>query len=185
MTAESRNDAPEGKGGAGKRMVVFYAKDAKEPKPERMPREGIDDSVMSAFAKLAEMNFREGIGEKNLLLFSEPGDNGFSLLYAWFKSGYILPRHSHSADCLYYVLGGELRMGSHVLRKGDGMFIPSGHGYGYEAGPDGVEVLEFRNATRFNLLFHPNDRERWDRVVENFRDRAPIWMAETVPPSDR
>lgn len=173
------------KGVRGKRMVVFYAKDAKAPEPERMPREGHDEGVLAGLAKLERANVVEGVGEMNLMLFSEPGDEGLSLLWAWFKSGYVLPRHSHNADCLYFVLGGELRMGSHVLRKGDGMFIPKDHAYGYEAGPGGVEVLEFRNATRFNLVFKGNDEARWDRIVETFRDRAAIWETETVPPSDR
>jgi hypothetical protein len=41
-----------------------------------------------------------------------------SLCWAWFKSGYVLPRHSHNADCLYYVLGGSLRLGSVWLKAG-------------------------------------------------------------------
>lgn len=168
-----------------RRMSVFYAKDAEDLGPEMMPRVGMDESVLSALAKLAEAGVAEGAGEKNLVLFSEPGDEGMSLVYVWFKSGYVLPFHSHNTDCLYYVIGGELRMGSHVLRKGDGMFIPGDHGYGYEAGPEGVEILEFRNATRFNLLFRPNPEGRWDDIARTYRDRAAIWSEETVPPSDR
>ena len=168
-----------------KRMSVFYAKDAKPPAPDAMPREGIDESVMAGLGKLGAANVQEGQGEKSFVVFEEPGEEGMSLLYIWFKSGYILPRHSHNADCLYYVLGGELRIGSHVLRKGDGMFIPKNHGYGYEAGPDGVEVLEFRNATRYNLKFQSNDEGHWDRIAKTFMERGPIWKEETVPPSDR
>jgi hypothetical protein len=107
-----------------------------------------------------------------------------SLLYLWFKSHYVLPFHSHDTDCLYYVLSGELRMGSHVLRKGDGIFIPRETAYGYEAGPDGVEVLEFRNAKRFNLFFGNNPESRWDKIADTFRERAEIWQEET-PPSQR
>ncbi len=108
-----------------------------------------------------------------------------SLLHVWFKSGYVLPFHSHSTDCLYYVMGGELRMGSHVLRKGDGMFVPADHGYGYEAGPEGVELLEFRNATHFNLFFRGNTPQRWEQIGDVYREREAIWREETVPPSDR
>lgn len=179
--------AHNGAGTAGaerKRMMVFYGKDAKTPDRDWMPIEGVDAGVQAGLAKL-EGNVVEGRGEKTLLLFSEPGENGFSLLYAWFKSGYVLPRHSHNADCLYFVLGGELRMGSHVLRKGDGFFIPCDHAYGYEAGPEGVEILEFRNATRFNFVFKANDEVWWERIAASFRERAPLWADETVPPSDR
>lgn len=170
---------------ARRRMAVFYAGDAGELGPEMMPREGVDESVMSALAKLQDAGVGEGQGEKNLVLFREPGEQGMSLVYLWFKSGYVLPFHSHDVDCLYYVIGGELRLGSHVLRKGDGMFVPAGHAYGYEAGPEGVEVLEFRNATRFNLRFQPKAEARWERVVDTYRERAAIWKTETVPPSER
>lgn len=37
-------------------------------------------------------------GQEVRLLFSTPG---MSLTYAWFKSGFPLPLHSHDADCLY------------------------------------------------------------------------------------
>jgi quercetin dioxygenase-like cupin family protein len=168
-----------------KRLVVFHTDEAEELGPEIMPREGIDDSVLDALTMLADAGVTEGVGESTRLLFKEPGEQGMSLVLAWFKSNYVLPFHSHNTDCLYYVLGGELRMGSHVLRKGDGFFIPRDQGYGYEAGPDGVEVLEFRNATHFNLMYGANDDKRWQRIAETFRDRADIWASETLPPSDR
>ncbi len=167
------------------RMAVFYGRDAEELGPEMMPREGVDEGVLSALGRLQEAGYVEGMGERNLVLFREPGEEGMSLVHVWFKSGYVLPFHSHDVDCLYYVIGGELRMGSHLLRKGDGFFIPAGHGYGYEAGPEGVEVLEFRNATRFNLRLGGNDETRWKRIVETCRERAQAWSGEVVPPSER
>lgn len=171
--------------GTRRRMRVFYAADATELEPDMMPREGIDDSVLAGFATLANANVTEGVGEQTRVLFREPGDRGMSLVYAWFKSGYVLPFHSHNVDCLYYVLGGELRMGSHVLGKGDGFFIPADQAYGYEAGPDGVEVLEFRNATKFNFVYGVNDESRWTRIADTFSRRGDTWASETVPPSDR
>ncbi len=171
--------------GQRRRMRVFFSRDAAELTPEMMPREGIDDSVLAGFARLAEANVTEGVGERARVLFREPGDEGMSLVHVWFKSGYVLPFHSHSVDCLYYVIGGELRLGSHTLKKGDGFFIPAGQGYGYEAGPAGVEVLEFRNATKFNLVFGVNDQRRWQRIADTYSERAGTWAEETVPPSDR
>ena len=82
-------------------------------------------------------------------------------------------------------MAGELRSGSSHLHKGDGLFIPGGHAYGYEAGPDGVELLEFRNASRFNLKFVPGAEQRWDQMVQTYTNRASIWEEETVPPSER
>lgn len=167
------------------RMRVFYGADAEEIPDDMMPMEGIDDTVMNALTRLAESGVTEGVGERNRVLFRESGEQGMSLVHVWFKSGYVLPFHSHSTDCLYYVIAGELRMGSHVLRKGDGMFIPADRGYGYEAGPEGVELLEFRNATRFNFLFGANPPERWEKIGEVYQEREAIWREETVPPSDR
>src|SRR5262249_26191684 len=84
-------------------------------------------------------------------LFKGDGDDGFSLVKAWFGPHFVLPRHSHDGDCLYYVLSGSLKMSSQELRPGDGFLVPDGAPYGYEAGPDGVEVLEFRTRTSFGM----------------------------------
>ena len=172
---------PEQQAKGRRRMEVFYGADAKEVSEEMMPREGIDESVLEGMAALAEAGVTEGVGERTRVIFSEPGGEGMSLIHAWFKSGYILPFHSHSTDCLYYVIAGELHMGSHVLRRGDGFFIPAGLGYGYEAGPEGVEVLEFRDAGRFNLLFGKNPLSRWQRIADTYGERAEIWRGEKPP----
>jgi quercetin dioxygenase-like cupin family protein len=142
--------------------------------------------VQSGLAKLfaATGSYPHDSGAKAMLLFKEPGEEGLSLAYAWFKSGYILPRHSHNADCLYYVLAGELHMGSQRLLKGDGVFIPANSAYTYEAGPQGVEVLEFRNATRFHLMFHGNDEAHWDRIANVLRNNCPKWENELPPGED-
>ncbi|MCB1688741.1 MAG: hypothetical protein KDI33_09660 [Halioglobus sp.] len=166
-------------------MQFFYGQHASEPDPEMMPREGIDNSVLAGLATLDRAGVTAGVGERNRVMFCEPGDTGMSLLHLWFKSNYVLPFHSHNVDCLYYVIGGELHIGSRVIRTGDGFFVPAGQAYGYEAGPDGVEVLEFRNATRFNLLFGANDEARWQRIADAYTERALIWAEETVPPSER
>jgi hypothetical protein len=44
----------------------------------------------------------------------------------------------------YYVVAGQVVLGSRVLNPGDGFFVPNGMPYKYQAGPDGVEILEFR-----------------------------------------
>ncbi len=168
-----------------RRISFFHAKDAQEVSDDMMPREGIDEGVMAGLAIMAEAGVTEGLADHARVLFREPGDQGMSLLYLWFKSGFILPFHSHDVDCLYYVVGGELRMGSQVLRKGDGMFIPANQGYGYEAGPEGVEVLEFRNATRFKFVFGVNSESRWQQIADTYRERTEAWRRETVPPSER
>ncbi len=165
-----------------KRMSFFRAADATELDFDRMPLENMDESVMAGFAKLMAAGAKLGAGEKTVVLFSEPGDEGMSLVHAWFKSGYVLPKHSHSADCLYYVIGGELRLGTRVLRKGDGFFIPKDAAYTYEVGPDGLEILEFRNTGKFNLIFKNNDVKHWDKMASAVSTHAKNWDNE-VPPS--
>jgi quercetin dioxygenase-like cupin family protein len=167
-----------------KRVAIFYGKDAQPLGEDRMPTEGLTPTVLAGVAKLMGAT-KPGLGERSTLVFSEEGAEGMSLVHVWFKSGYMLPAHSHNVDCLYYVLSGQLRIGSHVLNKGDGIFIPADKAYAYEAGPDGVEVLEFRNATHFNIVLKEADEGRWDRLAENYKERGAAWETETVPPSDR
>jgi quercetin dioxygenase-like cupin family protein len=168
-----------------RRMEFFFARDAKPLGPEMMVREGVDEGVLAGLDALQEAGFSEGDGDRTRVLFGNPDEDGMSLIHLWFKSGYLLPFHSHNVDCLYYVLAGELRIGSHVLGRGDGFLVPADVGYGYEAGPEGVEVLEFRNATAFNLVFRGNNRERLGALAKVYRERSNIWQRETTPPSER
>jgi quercetin dioxygenase-like cupin family protein len=164
-----------------KRMRIFRASEATDIQ-DHMPILGVDDNVQAGLRKLAEATGAyPTAGTKTVVLFCEPGDQGLSLVYVWFKSGYILPRHSHNVDCLYYVLGGELHMGTQVLRKGDGIFIPANAAYTYEAGPNGVEVLEFRNSTRFHFMFQGNDAAHWSRIAAVLKNNCPKWESEQPP----
>jgi quercetin dioxygenase-like cupin family protein len=165
------------------RMEIFSGGGV-ELAPEDLPYEGMDETVMAGFAKLMAAGATPGAAETVRCLFRE-SQGRFSVCSAWFKSGFVLPRHSHDADCIYYILGGELKMGARVLRKGDGVFVPADHGYTFEAGPEGVEVLEFRNATSFHMRFKGNDDAHWERIAKAYRDNAASWPNETVPPSDR
>jgi mannose-6-phosphate isomerase-like protein (cupin superfamily) len=164
-----------------KKMRVFRFADAAELGSDTMPFVGVDETVMAGFSKLADVGLPRGLAEKTLLLFKEPGENGLSVAYAWFKSGYVLPRHSHDADCVYYVIAGSLTMGAVTLGKGDGVFIPADQGYTYEVGSEGVEVLEFRNAAKFHILFKGNDDAHFDRMADAMRDGASRWEHEPAP----
>ncbi|HEX4184216.1 MAG TPA: hypothetical protein VHY34_13260 [Caulobacteraceae bacterium] len=119
-----------------------------------------------------------GDGQTVKLLFSAPG---FSLTYAWFKSGFPLPRHSHNADCLYYIIAGSLTLGSETLGAGDGFFVPSDAAYSYVPGPDGVEVLEFRHAQHFNIRFLAGNPAFWKKAVETVERERPGWLQQERP----
>jgi quercetin dioxygenase-like cupin family protein len=181
----SNQSAEETAAAPRKRMTVFFGSDSQELEPEIMPIKGMDDSVMAGLSQLSATGFDPYTGAKAMLLFREPGEQGMSLSYVWLKSGFVHPKHSHDSDCLYYVIGGELLLGTRTLKKGDGFFIPAHAAYTYEAGPGGVEVLEFRNATRFDLTFRGNDAAHWSRMAQAIASNGAAWLQETVPPSSR
>jgi quercetin dioxygenase-like cupin family protein len=105
--------------------------------------------------------------------FRQEGPDGFSLVRLDIPPGGILPRHSHSADCLYYVVSGGIVMGKRELGAGDGFFVPSDQPYGYSAGSEGVVLLEFRHSTAFDTKFFERDPAR-------FRAKAEASLAEAA-----
>ena len=117
-------------------------------------------------------------GSRVTVLFADDAPGGFSLVHAWFGPGYRLPRHSHSADCLYYVVRGEAVMGSRRVGAGDGFFVKADQPYAYQAGPDGVEVLEFRAATSFDMRIFDQTVERWQPIVAAAQANHERWLAE-------
>jgi quercetin dioxygenase-like cupin family protein len=116
-------------------------------------------------------------GEDVRVLFRQSGDAGLSLVHVKFAPGYLLPRHSHSADCVYYVLHGEVKLGKRVVGAGEGFFVPKDHPYAYQAGPDGVELLEFRDATSFDFVVHETSPARWRAIIETARSHQDEWRS--------
>ncbi len=113
-----------------------------------------------------------------------PEEGGFSILHVWFKAHYPVPRHTHDADCMYYILTGSAIMGNQTLRPGDGFFIPAGAPYGYDAGPDGVELLEIRHAVaRFDIQILDSSATRWAAIAETIATNRDAWAADTVSPT--
>lgn len=104
-----------------------------------------------------------------------------SLARAWFKSGFPLPLHTHDSDCLYYIVAGSVRMGSETLEAGDGFFVGAEVPYTYTAGPEGVEILEFRSTDRFNIRVKDKPAASWEKMVDVLRDGAARWADEAPP----
>jgi quercetin dioxygenase-like cupin family protein len=115
------------------------------------------------------------LGGHDAVLYRGEGDQGFSLVRAWFGPYYVLPRHSHDGDCLYFVMEGSVTMGAQVLEAGDGFFVPSGAPYAYEAGPDGVVVLEFRTRTSFGMDITGGQVERLRKMAVVADEQAERW----------
>lgn len=113
-------------------------------------------------------------GHNVKVLYGDPNRDGMSLVWSWFGPGFILPRHSHSADCLYYVVKGSLKMGNQELRAGEGFFVPCDGPYAYTAGPEGVEVLEFRDRSSFDMKI-TESADRWAQIAERARHNSAQW----------
>lgn len=172
--ADDRAEAPVS------RFRIFRASDAEVLDDHNMPHENITPVDAAGIAQSTAAGAGEGAFAK--VLFADPA-SGMSVGYAWFKPGFILPRHSHDADCAYYVISGEAHLGTEVLRAGDGFFVPSGHNYQYTAGPEGVEVLECRNAARFNLRLSGNSAAVWARVTAAAQANRDHWREMDLPPA--
>lgn len=137
----------------------------------------MDEAQMQGLTKLVEADYANGFVVK--VLFSSEA-LGLSLTYSWFKPGFPLPRHSHSADCLYYVISGEMHFGEEVLGAGDCMHVPAGALYTFETGPDGVEFIEYRQAARYDIRYQ-SPAKIWDRQLEQTRTHASHWK-DAAPP---
>src|SRR3546814_1091176 len=66
--------------------------------------EGFTPAIADGLKTLGDAGIGDGSFAK--ILFNAPG---FALAYAWPKSDFPLPLHSHASDCLYLVLAGEMR----------------------------------------------------------------------------
>jgi hypothetical protein len=109
---------------------------------------------------------------------------GFSLAYAWHKSGYPLPLHSHDVDCCYLVIAGELTVGTEILGKGDGFFVPAGAAYTFFTVQEGVEFVEFRKGARYDIRFQAPTKA-WDRQLEQTKTHASHWGTDAAPEAVR
>ncbi|MET0239498.1 MAG: cupin domain-containing protein [Sphingobium sp.] len=111
-------------------------------------------------------------------LFDAPG---IHVSYAWFKSGFPLPLHSHDVDCYYQVIAGTMNVGTEALGKGDGVFIPAGVPYTVSPGERGVEFLEIRTSHDYDTHYRAKTDAYWDRIAETRRTRKAIWASEPPP----
>lgn len=117
-------------------------------------------------------------GYDTRMLFSMPG---FSLAYAWFKPQFPLPRHTHNCDCLYYIVAGSLQIGEETLRAGDGFFVGKDVPYTYVAGPEGVEILEFRDTNDFDIKIKAENETFWTKALETLISSQAMWKGMERP----
>lgn len=155
---------------------LFNRKDAPRVDDTTMMRAPLLDQP--ALDALPE--FRSGRGSVTKLLFGDPdgpGGGGLSLVWVRFGPEYHLPRHSHSVDCLYYIVSGEIHMGGRTVGAGEGFLAPADAPYGYVAGPEGVELLEFRGVSSFDSQIKETP-SGWVRILEAVRANRDRWAQE-------
>ena len=173
-TTAQRQDTPTT---SGEGYQVFRTRNAPSlDETAHMELADVTPDLETGIGTALEAGFADGNIVKTL--FSRPG---FSLTYAWFKSGFPLPLHTHNVDCLYYVVAGSLQLGTDTLGPGDGFFVGAGKAYRYTPGPEGVEVLEFRSEEDFNINFLAKTVPAWEKISKVIADRRPAWANETPP----
>ncbi|WP_297491774.1 cupin domain-containing protein [Acidocella sp.] len=141
-----------------------------------MKVEPYTDVQRAGIKSIVEAGFLDG--EEIRVLCNIPG---FSLTHVWFKKDYPLPRHSHDADCLYYIIAGNVRLGTEELGPGDSFFVPSGVPYTYKPGDQGVELLEFRHANHFNFVTLAHGEAFWKKATETCATNREAWKTAERP----
>ncbi|MFA5883830.1 MAG: cupin domain-containing protein [Acidimicrobiia bacterium] len=174
-----------GSNGTPKKGVAIYrATDAVDlQKTDFMATPTMTDEVREQLT--GAITAGSGVGaEVTVLVRQSDEEGGFSLVHCWFKADYPLPRHSHDADCMYYVISGEAHLGNQVLKAGDSFYIPADAPYVYNAGPDGVEVLEIRhNTASFDMKILEQPAARWQALVDTTNANRDRWTAEQTSPT--
>jgi hypothetical protein len=166
--------------GQGKRRIEFFYNSKAEGFEEADVMEhDFSPMVADGLARMMEKGYASG--SKLRCLFRSKDPKGFSLTHVWFKANFPLPPHSHDSDCLYYIIAGDIRMGNRTLRAGDGFLLPAEAGYSYVPGPEGVELLEFRATSRFDIKIPDGSRQFWDRLVGVCESNRQLWETQQPP----
>jgi hypothetical protein len=126
--------------------------------------------------KLMEAGYHHGDEVK--VLVDIPG---FSLTHVWFKAEYPLLLHSHNADCLYYIIAGSLQMGSETLGPRDSFFVPADGAYTYRPGPEGVELLEFRQQGKFDFKNLTKGSAFFEKAAATVAANVDAWRTAKPP----
>ena len=180
MTPDTQNPEIEEEAQSGtRRMRVYRAEEGVELSADIMRHEGITPVEAAARQREAASGLTSGHFVR--VLFRDE-HSGMSVAYAWFKPNYVLPRHSHDVDCLYHVISGSISLGSEVIGPGDGFFVPADVNYTYAAGSEGVELVEFRTATTFNMIVS-NPPQAWQKILDVKLDHRDVWREAEPPPA--
>jgi mannose-6-phosphate isomerase-like protein (cupin superfamily) len=168
----------DGAGGGG--YVFTHAEQGVPHHPRRQRGDGGVEVVPHPAVVRGLELFRSSAsgGAAAQTLFSRPD---LHVSYAWFKSGFPLPLHSHDRDCYYLVIAGSMKVGTETLGKGDGVFIPGGTPYTVAPGGDGVEFIEMRTSPDYDTHYRARTDAYWDRIAESQIAGKERWAQEKQP----
>ena len=159
------------------RFEVFRGADAPTlAECQCMTMEGETPNMMATLARFPEM--MSAGGEHVDVPYRRPN---MSLARLWLKSGFPLPLHTHDCDCLYYVVAGSILLGSETLTAGDGFYVGRDVPYGYTAGPEGAEVIEFRATDVFTIRLKDKPEASWDKMAGQVIESRERWATEAPP----
>jgi hypothetical protein len=158
------------------RMQIFRGEEAPSLDGHSSMEYKLSAENAAGLSKLVDLGLTEGADIRVLYCAS-----GFSITSAWFKPSYMLPMHAHDSDCLYYVVAGQLQMGNETLKAGDGFFLPADTWYSYVAGPEGLEILEFRHAEKFDFRVRDGIPKLWERMAETVMQNKETWKSASRP----
>jgi len=174
------NDIPAPSASRERRgIVVFREADALPLHEAGVMTNNSSEVAKAGVQKMLEAGLTDGYVIK--CLFRAPEPDGFTLAYVWFKGNYALPPHTHDTDCLYYIISGEIHLGKQVLTSGDGFLLPALTPYSYHVGPEGVELLEFRNSTKFDITVRDGTAQAWERMVAICEANRELWKTQRPP----
>lgn len=75
----------------------------------------------------------------------EPGDAvSPQLVELRYEPDAVIQRHCHDEDEIIYVLSGAMVIGARTVGPGACLTVPGGVFYGFQAGPEGLAILNFR-----------------------------------------
>jgi hypothetical protein len=174
---------PEENGETGntKGIEIFRRADARTLTDSgAMSYEHVDGDTLARLS--AALGPEQAEGAQSLTLFQ---GGGMSLVKVWFKSNYPLARHAHNAPCLYYIIAGSLFLGRQELLPGEGFLVRPNVLYTYTAGPDGVELLEFRSSETFDIQVPASSESYWTRLRSKMLEAHDGGWKGEVPPSGR
>ena len=80
-----------------------------------------------------------------------------------------------------YITARSLNLSGEQYGVGDGFLVPQDVPYTYTAGPERVELLEFRNDEKFDVVLRANGRPYWEKAASRIAGRRSAWSDEPKP----